>query len=120
MMKKPIEVCVACRDASGEPSLFQTVVECSEQDYNSGAHYELACQLAAEADYSGPMFAFDEKDALGRLLKRADAALQFAEQVSGLSIWDYEDFNNECGRPDEGFLDSHCALMELIVEARKM
>ena len=47
------------------------------------------------------------------------ALTKFVEQVSRLSIWDYDDYQ-ECEYPAEGYLDSHCCLMELVEAARKL
>lgn len=51
------------------------------------------------------------------LVSERDEALKFVDQVANLDIWDYDD-TNECERPSEGFLDSHCCLMGLIQDAR--
>lgn len=58
----------------------------------------------------------DTKSTKTSVSKQVDA-MQFIQQVAGLSIWDYDDLN-ECERPGEGFLDSHCTLMALIKAAR--
>lgn len=51
-------------------------------------------------------------------------AYSFVDQVASLSIWSYDqDDGNpyaECEEPADGYLDSHCALMALIEEARKL
>lgn len=52
------------------------------------------------------------------------SAASFLSSVARLSMWSYARSNgtpyNECEEPSEGFLDSHCTLMELIEEARRL
>jgi hypothetical protein len=54
----------------------------------------------------------------------SSAASFLKQQVARLSMWSYARSNgtpyNECEEPSEGFLDSHCTLMELIEEARRL
>lgn len=56
------------------------------------------------------------------LVSQRDKAFQFMGQVADLSIWsfDMDDGSQyeECEEPSEGFLDSHCCLMNLIEQAR--
>lgn len=56
------------------------------------------------------------------LVSERDEALQFVDQVAGLSIWDYDKNDGstylECEEPSEGHMDSHCCLMALIEQAR--
>lgn len=51
-------------------------------------------------------------------------AYSFVDQVASLSIWSYDKDDGtpyqECEEPADGYLDSHCALMALIEEARKL
>ena len=55
---------------------------------------------------------------------QAEPATSFVEQVASLSMWDWDsnegEPRNECEPPSDGFLDSHCALMGLIEEARDL
>ena len=48
----------------------------------------------------------------------------FVHQVAGLSLWSYDRDDGtpyrECEPPSDGFLDSHCCLMDLIEEARRL
>jgi len=48
----------------------------------------------------------------------------FVQQVAGLSLWSYDNDkgepHHECEEPSEGFLDSHCSLMGLIEQARRL
>lgn len=57
-----IKCVVACRNASGESDFYFCKVECSEEQYDVGDHYELAEDSAREEGYEGPMVAFDEND----------------------------------------------------------
>lgn len=53
---------VACFNASGEPDFYFCKVECEQDKYNEGTHYELAEDAAEGEGYSGPMVSFDEND----------------------------------------------------------
>ena len=57
-----IKCVVACANASGEPDFFFCRVECSEQDYEVGEHYDIAEGFAREEGYCGLMVVFDEND----------------------------------------------------------
>lgn len=50
------------------------------------------------------------------------ASETFLRSVANLSMWNYDDDDGEplaeCEEPDDGYLDSHMALMNLIEEAR--
>lgn len=54
----------------------------------------------------------------------ASSAESFLRNVARLSMWSYERRDgkrySECEAPSEGFLDSHCTLMELIEDARRL
>jgi len=54
----------------------------------------------------------------------AGRLVRFVNQVAALKIWgcNAEDGSpyKECIAPTEGFLDSHCCLMELVQEARRL
>jgi hypothetical protein len=54
----------------------------------------------------------------------AGRLVRFVNQVAVLNIWDYNADDGspykECRAPAEGFLDSHCCLMGLVQEARRL
>lgn len=56
--------------------------------------------------------------------KPAGRLVRFVNQVATLNIWEYnaDDGSSyqECRAPTEGFLDSHCCLMGLVQEARRL
>jgi hypothetical protein len=56
--------------------------------------------------------------------KSFQESLEMVESISNLSIWDYDnnegDPYEECEEPSEGYLDSHCCLMDLIESARSI
>lgn len=62
--------------------------------------------------------------ALSQAMQQAEKAGQFVERVAGFSIWSYDKNDGspyeECEEPSEGFLDSHCALMATIEDARDL
>ncbi|OBS08939.1 hypothetical protein Thpro_022056 [Acidihalobacter prosperus] len=47
---------------------------------------------------------------------------RFVESIAALSLWDWDDDQgqpkNECEEPDDGYLDSHQALMNYVEAAR--
>jgi len=57
-----IKCVVACRNAEGASDFYFCKVECSEEQYDVGDHYELAEDWAREEGYEGPMVVFDEND----------------------------------------------------------
>jgi hypothetical protein len=58
-----IKVVVACAaNGNGQPDFFGTVITCTQADYESGIHYDLAKAQALEDGYEEPMIAFDEND----------------------------------------------------------
>lgn len=56
-----VKVAVAAHNASGEPEIVVYNIECSEEQRESGEHYDLA-KDRAEADGFQPEIAFDEND----------------------------------------------------------
>lgn len=71
-----------------------------------------------------PEIAFEAADTIRRLLGIVATQTRFVDQVAGMSIWEYDrddgTLYQECAEPGDGFLDSHCSLMALIEEARKL
>lgn len=57
-----IKCVVACHNAAGSPDLFFCKVNCTEQDYGNGEHYDRAENEARNQGYEGPMVTFDEND----------------------------------------------------------
>jgi hypothetical protein len=56
-----IKCVVACRNAEGVSDFYFCKVECSQDDYDVGDHYEIA-ENAAFADGYEPHLAYDEND----------------------------------------------------------
>lgn len=71
-----------------------------------------------------PEVAFEAAEVIRRLLSTIERQRKFVEEVAGMSIWDYDRDDGtpykECEEPGDGYLDSHCALMALVEEARKL
>jgi len=63
-----IRCVVACHDVNG-PNLYFVVVECNQEQYDEGEHYE-AAQGYVEENYEvdGPYWVCDERDACGMAL----------------------------------------------------
>lgn len=57
-----VKCAVACFNASGEPDFYFCRVECEQDEYDVGAHYDAAEDDAAGEGYSGPMVSYDEND----------------------------------------------------------
>lgn len=58
---------VACQGGEG-PDLFFVKVECTQEEYDCGDHYDKAIEAAKEQNYDEPMVAFDEKDHAGKAM----------------------------------------------------
>jgi hypothetical protein len=57
-----INCVVACRNAEGVPDFYFCKVECTQDDYDVGLHYELAEEAAYADGYEGSMVVYDEND----------------------------------------------------------
>jgi hypothetical protein len=57
-----VKCVVACHNAQGEPDFFFVKIQCSEDEYESGTHYERAKIIAIEEGYEGEFVVFDESD----------------------------------------------------------
>jgi hypothetical protein len=57
-----VKCVVACRNAEGASDFYFCKVECSQDQYDNGEHYEIAEYQARSEGYEGPMVAFDEND----------------------------------------------------------
>ena len=70
---KEINMGVMCRDANGSPDIALVTVTCTQAAIDNGDHYAMACELAEDAGYEGPMIAFDSSDSCsGRLGEAQD------------------------------------------------
>lgn len=65
-----IKCVVAAHNGMGEPDFFFCLVECSEEQYDNGDHYDRAEELADAEGYEGPKVTFDEKDGPDFLFER--------------------------------------------------
>ena len=63
------------------------------------------------------------QQALSQAMQHSEQLTRFIQHIAGLKMWGYDkdDGNphDECDEPDEGHIDSHNCLMELIEQARK-
>ena len=67
---KVIKCVAACTNAGGEPDFGFVKVECSEEEYNLGKHYDAARDFLIENGYEGPFVIFDEEECPAWLLER--------------------------------------------------
>lgn len=55
-------------------------------------------------------------------LLQSEKSKKLVEKIAGLCLWDFDKDDGtpykECEEPDDGYLDSHDCLMNLIEEAR--
>jgi hypothetical protein len=82
-----IKCVVACVNASGESDFYFCRVTCSPDEYDEGAHYEIAEDAASSEGYDGPMVVFDENDGPNWLFEH------FVWDSS--SVFDAEDFSDD-------------------------
>lgn len=58
------------------------------------------------------------------IVAEGNPATEFVNRMAGFNIWSWDNDSGEayreCEEPSEGFIDSHCSLMEMIEEARKI
>lgn len=57
-----IRCVLACRNSEGAPDLFPAIVDCTQEQYDNGEHYEAVESSASEAGYEEPYLCFDEND----------------------------------------------------------
>ena len=57
-----IKCVVACRDSNGAPDLYALRIECTNEQYDNGDHYERAKEAVAENGYEASDIVFDEND----------------------------------------------------------
>lgn len=62
-----IHVGVMGSNAGGEPDVIRFEIECTQDQYDDGAHYEMAKQLASDQGFE-PAMAFDERDPAWRVM----------------------------------------------------
>lgn len=69
-----IKCVVACDNSEGIPDFFPCVVECSQEEYDEGNHYDSAREMALDANYGGKMVVYDENDGPEWLFKQLHPA----------------------------------------------
>ena len=63
-------VVVACTNSNGEPDFYFCKVNCTDQQYENGEHYEVAKRAALDNDYDGQMVAYDDACYAGKNLMK--------------------------------------------------
>lgn len=58
-----IRCTIACNNTSGKPDFVGVTVECTEEEYNNGKHYESAKDWAMGNGYQSPFVVFDVYEA---------------------------------------------------------
>ena len=66
-MKNQYKCIVACINSNGEPDLYFCIVECTEEQYNNGEHYDRANGQCDEDGYDS-LLAYDENDSAGKAM----------------------------------------------------
>jgi hypothetical protein len=67
-MNMKVTCVVACANSNGEPDFYPCIVDCSQEQYDNGEHYDAAKDAAADAGYE-PYLAYDHNDAGFAMLK---------------------------------------------------
>jgi hypothetical protein len=67
MMKINCVIAVTA-DRSGSPNFASVTVECSQEQYDSGDHYDAARNWASGEGYDGPFVVYDQNDGPAWLL----------------------------------------------------
>lgn len=62
------KVVVLCRNSNGETEFFTCTPDATEYQINTGEHYDLAKECAANNGFENPMIAFDANDVAARQL----------------------------------------------------
>jgi hypothetical protein len=70
IVRRKIKVVAACTNAGGEPDFAFGTVECGEDEYNLGKHYDAVKDVLVENGYEGPFVMFDEDECPSWLLER--------------------------------------------------
>ena len=65
---KHVKVVVLCTNAAGEPEFHTCTPEVTQEQYDTGDHYDLAKENAADNGFEEPMVAFDQNDGAARQL----------------------------------------------------
>ncbi len=60
-MRKEL-VAVVCTACNGAPDVFLAVVNCSEEQYDNGDHYDTATRMARDEGYEAPFKCFDNSE----------------------------------------------------------
>lgn len=81
-------------------------------NYDEELHAAWGDAMQAMTHLEGHPASMDAADTMDKFAK-------FVEEVAGLPIWDYDDYQ-ERDYPAEGYLESHYCLMELVEIARKL
>jgi hypothetical protein len=66
-MKKQVKCIVSCLNSNGEPDLYFIVIECTDEQYNDGDHYDAAKAQCEEDGYESYL-AYDENDSAGNAM----------------------------------------------------
>ena len=62
-MKKQIKCIVACVNSNGDPDLYFTIVECTQNQIDTGVHYDRARGQCEEDGYEAYLVYDEECDA---------------------------------------------------------
>lgn len=65
---KTIQVAVVSTNSEGQPDIFFTEVNCTQEEYDNGEHYDCAGSIASGEGYD-PVICIDENDAGWQFLK---------------------------------------------------
>jgi hypothetical protein len=106
-------------------------IESLINESNSAAETLLKAAQEGEHNVDLPALAQKASELIGQLrhataqqYEQVVALREFAEQVATMCIWEHDDDEgnsyNECDEPDDGYGDSHSALMATIEQSRTL
>ncbi len=55
-------VAVACTASDGSPDIALYTIECTQEEYTGGTHYDKAIDMARDEGYDGPFKCFDNSE----------------------------------------------------------
>lgn len=86
-----MKMLVSCLDSNGISDMFACEVECTQDQFANGEHYDLACEQAEQNGYEQPFMAYDEHDQKNIAKHFSNA---YVKTANGESIQEFELFDH--------------------------
>jgi hypothetical protein len=87
-----IKMFVSCRNANGSADMFVCVVEVTQDQFDNGEHYDLACDQAEQNGYEQPFLCYDEnetKNIARHFAKDKNPSTSSGDVVHAFELFDY-------------------------------